>query len=72
MGESCVYICVCKGITEDQLRKQVKQGKSPREILGSLGVGDDCGVCVLAALSKLQTFSGEAAKDQKKAKVIKV
>lgn len=48
-----MYVCICKGITEEQIRTAAKQGGSDREILNRLGVGTDCGVCLLSAVSSI-------------------
>lgn len=48
-----MYICICKGITEEQIISLLKMGLSRGEILRRLGVGDDCGVCVVNSLDGL-------------------
>ncbi len=48
-----MYICICKGITDEQLKKQVVSGKPTKEILKLLGIGDECGVCVLTAIDEI-------------------
>ncbi len=49
-----MYICICKGITEKMLTEQVSgQNRSEKEILKNLGIGDNCGVCVVDALKKI-------------------
>jgi bacterioferritin-associated ferredoxin len=49
-----MYVCICKGITEDELRKVAQTGVGPKEILKKLGVGDSCGICLIDALEGLQ------------------
>ena len=50
-----MYICICKGITEKQIQDAVNTRKSSnaKDILKSLGVGTDCGVCVEDAVNAL-------------------
>ncbi|MEE4661275.1 MAG: bacterioferritin-associated ferredoxin [Halieaceae bacterium] len=41
-----MYICVCKGITDTQIRAAVEDGASSlRDIRTSLGVASQCGKC---------------------------
>lgn len=61
-----MYICVCRGISEEQLKRQIKEGHGTKEILKNLGVGDDCGVCVVTAIDRIQSWSGEKTKVQPK------
>tara|TARA_Y100001970_G_scaffold287356_1_gene411806 strand:- start:768 stop:971 length:204 start_codon:yes stop_codon:yes gene_type:complete len=55
-----LYICICKGITEETLKQQANpsRGKSPKEILSKLGIGKDCGVCFSHALNFLNQEKG--------------
>jgi bacterioferritin-associated ferredoxin len=49
-----MYICICKGITEQMLMDQVNGPvRSEMEILKNLGIGDDCGSCVVDAVKKI-------------------
>ena len=48
-----MYLCICHQITEEQVRNQLGSGKSPKEIARSLGVGTDCGVCIIDGIEKL-------------------
>jgi len=55
-----MYICVCRAITEDDVRLAVRNGaRSVRDLRRDLQLGADCGVCgdaarrcLLAALHK--------------------
>ena len=50
-----MYICICKGITEKELRDKATQYNGNTSlILKSLGVGSDCGTCVKEALLTIQ------------------
>ena len=57
-----MYICICKGITEEKVRKAMKGSANSHDVLKKLGVGDDCGVCLVNAIERLQS----AGKSQKK------
>ena len=48
-----MYICLCKGITEEKLKRLAKTTNKTQDILKKLGVGDDCGVCLIAAIDKI-------------------
>jgi len=50
-----MYVCICKGITENQIKEAVttRHSNNPKEILKSLGVGSDCGTCVEDAINTL-------------------
>ena len=49
-----MYICICRGITEEKLKQAAKGEHRSKEVLKKLGVGNECGVCILQALDKLQ------------------
>lgn len=41
-----MYVCICKGITDNQIRAAVMEGaNSVREVRKSLGVASQCGKC---------------------------
>ena len=41
-----MYVCICKGITDTQIRSAVEHGASSvRDIRNSLGVASQCGRC---------------------------
>lgn len=42
-----MYVCICKGITEEMINKLKGQGHGPKEAMKRLGVGSDCGVCIM-------------------------
>ncbi len=48
-----MYICICKGITEEQLDKAVSADSKPKEVLKDLGVGDSCGICLIDAIERI-------------------
>ena len=55
-----MYICICHGVTESQIREAVQHGADDMETLSTeLGVGTRCGTCVCAAQSLLEEVSEE-------------
>ena len=49
-----MYICICKGITEEKIRKAMNETSKAKDVLKKLGVGDDCGVCLISAIERIQ------------------
>ncbi|MGR8935553.1 MAG: (2Fe-2S)-binding protein [Gammaproteobacteria bacterium] len=56
-----MYVCVCKAVTDKQIRHAVKEGLCTRkELFQCFGVGGDCGKCnqqVKKILSENTPFS---------------
>lgn len=46
-----MYICLCKGITDQDIREAMKTSKNKKEILKKLGIASDCGSCLNEALN---------------------
>ncbi|GAB3288130.1 bacterioferritin-associated ferredoxin [Parahaliea aestuarii] len=45
-----MYVCICKGITDTQIRAAVQDGASSiREVRSALGVASQCGKCGIVA-----------------------
>ncbi|MEM1110938.1 MAG: bacterioferritin-associated ferredoxin [Pseudomonadota bacterium] len=45
-----MYVCICKGITDTQIRAAVQDGAgSIREVRNTLGVASQCGKCGVLA-----------------------
>ncbi len=45
-----MYVCLCKGITDTQIRDAVQAGaRSMRDVHASLGVASQCGKCGITA-----------------------
>ena len=45
-----MYVCLCKGITDTQIRAAVQDGASSlREVNSALGVASQCGKCGIMA-----------------------
>lgn len=62
-----MYICICKGITEKMLLDQASgPNRNEKEILKNLGIGDDCGSCVVDAVKKI--LDGQNVLDSKSQK----
>ena len=41
-----MYVCICKGITDTQIRAAIEDGASSlRDVRNSLGVASQCGKC---------------------------
>ncbi|MCO4321969.1 bacterioferritin-associated ferredoxin [Aliidiomarina quisquiliarum] len=41
-----MYVCLCKGVTDNDIERAVAQGcRSLRELKSGLGVGSQCGRC---------------------------
>jgi len=61
-----MYVCLCKGITDNQLRSEVAQGaNSFRQVAKNTGCATQCGSCacmakeiVEASLSQTQVDNG--------------
>jgi bacterioferritin-associated ferredoxin len=49
-GHCTMYVCLCKGITDTQIRAAVEHGASSlREVNSALGVASQCGKCGIMA-----------------------
>lgn len=57
-----MYVCICKGITEEDLKHLSAQGNKT-EMLKKLGVGDSCGVCLIDAIDKLNSLTNSSSSD---------
>lgn len=50
-----MYVCICKGITDNQIREAVENGcDSLRDLRRELGVGSQCGKCARHARQELR------------------
>ncbi len=61
-----MYVCVCKGITDTQIRAAVQDGaNSLREVRNTLGVATQCGKCGILARDILrESLSGQVDNQQ--------
>lgn len=45
-----MYVCLCKGITDTQIRRAIAEGVTDyRQLRKSLGLADQCGKCGMVA-----------------------
>lgn len=44
-----MYVCVCRGISDKQLRAEMAKGGDFRQVIKRLGLGAECGQCVRQA-----------------------
>ena len=64
-GKSHVYVCLCKGITDTQIRAAVADGASSlREVHNTLGVASQCGKCGIIARDIVRESLDNLADDQ--------
>ena len=50
-----MYICLCNGITDQDLEQAAARSKRTEDILSALGLGSSCGICLTDAINKLST-----------------
>jgi bacterioferritin-associated ferredoxin len=56
-----VYICLCHGITDSQIRNCVRAGaRTLGDLSGTLGVATQCGSCATSACEVLDQTLGSA------------
>jgi len=61
-----MYLCICKGVTEDMLKKALSRGYKGKALLKVLGVGDDCGSCLLDAANLLNSCGDPCHSEEKR------
>ncbi|PJC92421.1 hypothetical protein CUC44_14160 [Aeromonas lusitana] len=60
-----MYVCLCRGITDTQIRKAVQAGKTEfRQLKQSLEVGAQCGKCVRMAMEIIAAELDKTDSDQ--------
>jgi bacterioferritin-associated ferredoxin len=53
-----VFVCICNGITERQIREEIARGAtSLPELTAALGIASGCGTCAEYARELLETSS---------------
>lgn len=58
-----MYVCICRAVTENQIRQALDQGLcSRRQLIKCLGVGRDCGKCHREVKAMLLTHSQQSEK----------
>jgi bacterioferritin-associated ferredoxin len=59
-----MYVCLCKGITDTQIRAAVQDGASSMlELRNRLGVASQCGKCGILARDIVRDSLGSTARD---------
>lgn len=59
-----MYVCICKGITDTQIRDEVERGaQSLRCVRERLGVASECGRCARHARSVVRETAREVRLD---------
>lgn len=57
-----MYVCICRGVTDGQIRDAVRQGCSSRkDLVKCLDVGRGCGKCRAEIRSVLRLFAEDPA-----------
>ena len=60
-----MYVCICKGITDTQIRAAVEDGASSiREVRSTLGVASQCGKCGILAREIVQEVLDNSAENE--------
>lgn len=60
-----MYVCLCRGITDTQIRKAVQSGNSEfRQLRQSLEVGAQCGKCVRMTMAIIAAELDKMAQEQ--------
>ena len=60
-----MYVCLCKGITDTQIRAAVEDGAtSLRDVRASLGVASQCGKCGILTREILRESLVDSSDDQ--------
>ncbi len=49
-----MYVCICNGISDKDIERAMVSHSSTRDILKTLGVGSDCGQCVIDAIDLIK------------------
>jgi bacterioferritin-associated ferredoxin len=49
-----MYLCLCNAITLNEAKKAAQNCRTPKELASKLGIGSDCGACLLGALQDLK------------------
>jgi len=64
-----MYVCICKGVTENVIREAVEQGaERMRDLKDCLGVTEQCGICACHAKQVMeQALEQKALAQQQKA-----
>ena len=56
-----MYVCLCKGVTDTQVRQAVEEGHDTmRKLNKTLGVGSQCGRCACFAKELIRETKGNS------------
>ena len=56
-----MYVCICNGVTERQIREAAASGcRSVAELTMRTGAGANCGTCLDTAAAMLETSQGDS------------
>ncbi len=62
-----MYVCICKGITDTQIRAAVEDGASSlRDVHSALGVASQCGKCGIIARDIVRDSLNDLAENEEK------
>ena len=62
-----MYVCICKGITDTQIRAAVQDGASSlRDVHSALGVASQCGKCGIIARDIVRDSLNDLAENEEK------
>jgi len=53
-----MYVCICKGISDKDIRNVMTTHQNTKDILNALGVGSDCGQCMVEAIDLIRAEQG--------------
>jgi bacterioferritin-associated ferredoxin len=60
-----MYVCLCKGITDSQIRAAIEDGASSfKEVRNTLGVASQCGKCGILTREILRETLLESGQEQ--------
>lgn len=60
-----MYVCLCKGITDSQIRAAIEDGASSfKEVRNKLGVASQCGKCGILTREILRETLLESGQEQ--------
>ena len=72
-----MYVCVCRAVTDTQIKCAIDQGlNSRRDLFKCLGVGGDCGKCsphvreLLGSHAPKQTFNQSLMQNQENPSIL--
>jgi bacterioferritin-associated ferredoxin len=60
-----MYVCLCNGITDTQIRNAIQEGASSfKDVRSTLGVGSQCGKCGILTREILRDTLRDDGSDQ--------